>query len=55
VNNKRKKRSKLSDVKQRKWHAKRKLMTGTHAKSEIDEEAEEEEGESHSPMDQVEA
>ena len=53
--NKRKKRSKLSDVKQRGKNARRKLMAGASAKSERDEEAEEEEGGSHSPMDQVEA
>ena len=52
---KRKKRSNLSDRKQRKWHAKRKMMAGAPAKSERDEEAEEEEGGSHSPIDQVEA
>ena len=55
VNNKRKKRSKLSNNKNETWYAKRRLMAGASAKSKIDEEAEEEEGESHSPMDQVEA
>jgi hypothetical protein len=56
VNNKRKERSKLSDVKQRGRHARSKLMAGASAKSERDEEAEEEEeGGSYSSMDQVEA
>ena len=37
--NKRKKRSKLSDVKKRTWYAQRKMMAGAPAESERDEEA----------------
>ena len=56
VTHKKRKRSKLSDVKHRGKNARRKLRAGAPAKSERDEEAdEEEEGGSHSPMDQVEA
>ena len=52
--NKRKKRSTLYNKKQRGRNAKRKLMAAAHAKTERDEEAEEEGG-SHSSIDQVEA
>jgi hypothetical protein len=55
VTNKRKKRSNLSNRKIEGRNARRKMMAGTPAKSESDEEAKEEEGGSHSPMDQVEA
>ena len=53
--NKRKKRSKLSNRKTETKYANRRMMAGAPAKSERGEEAEEEEGGSHSPMDQVEA
>jgi hypothetical protein len=55
VTNKRKKRSNLSDRKQRGWNARRKMMAEAHVRSERDEKAEEEEGGSHASVDQVEA
>ena len=54
VTHKKRKRGKLSNRKTETKYARRQRMAGAPARSERDEEAEEEEGGSHSPMDQVE-